>query len=395
VPTYEVVFRRRSGAARPDRGDIFFDFEGDPLYTETPPPGAHRSGASTTCSAGSTTRAVHAAVGAQLRRGEAALETFLDVALRRAAHPGMHIYHYAPYETTHLLAMAARYGVREAEVDALLREGVFVDLYPIVRRALRVGSRSYSIKKLEPLYMGAEVRTSDVQRGDDSIVKYVEARCWTRGRMPQAQGVLDDLADYNRYDCVSTGAARLARRAGPRGEPRSLRRHRPSERPYEPSPRAERSDGSPRVPHRRRSPTSAPSRLALGAAAIDYYPREAKTFWATLPAAARARVDLGGHARRRRLRPRPLTRAHRLARPRGRAQRRVVELRGDLAPGTKLTADASTFVLYELPRRSRSTRVRAGSTRHARCASSTTLDDGVSSRRTPLPVSPGRSCRSR
>jgi uncharacterized protein len=22
--------------------------------------------------------------------------------------------------------------------------------------------------------------------------------------MPQAQGVLDDLADYNRYDCVST-----------------------------------------------------------------------------------------------------------------------------------------------------------------------------------------------
>ena len=97
-------------------------------------------------------------------------------------HPDMHIYHYAPYEPTHLLTMAARHGTREADVDRLLRDGVFVDLYPIVRRALRVGSRSYSIKKLEPLYMGDEVRTSDVQKGDDSIVRYVEARALARRR---------------------------------------------------------------------------------------------------------------------------------------------------------------------------------------------------------------------
>jgi uncharacterized protein len=153
----------------------------------------------------------------------------------------MHIYHYAPYEPTHLLAMAARYGVREAEVDTLLREGVFVDLYPIVRRALRVGSRSYSIKKLEPLYMGAEVRTSDVQRGDDSIVKYVEAReLMDAGADAAGAAILDDLADYNRYDCVSTRRLRnwLVERAR---EAKLL----PSadvdaaERPYEPSPRAE------------------------------------------------------------------------------------------------------------------------------------------------------------
>ena len=41
-----------------------------------------------------------------------AFETFLRmVDVQRSAHPGMHIYHYAPYEPTHLLAMAARYGV--------------------------------------------------------------------------------------------------------------------------------------------------------------------------------------------------------------------------------------------------------------------------------------------
>src|SRR5699024_10664477 len=135
-----------------------------------------------------------------------ALERFCDlVEQRRRSHPGMHIYHYAPYEPTHLAAMAARHGLREADVDGMLRAELFVDLYPIVKNALRVGSRSYSIKKLEPLYMGSEVRTQDVQRGDDSIVRYVEARgLIDAGRDDDGQRILDDLADYNRYDCVST-----------------------------------------------------------------------------------------------------------------------------------------------------------------------------------------------
>jgi uncharacterized protein len=242
VPTFEVVFPKAIGALpRPDRGDLFFDFEGDPLYTEAAD-GVERVGHRLPVRLGRRRRAVRGAVGAFLRRGEAGARGFPGCGgAARRAHPGMHIYHYAPYEPTHLLAMAARYGVREAEVDTLLREGVFVDLYPIVRRALRVGSRSYSIKKLEPLYMGAEVRTSDVQRGDDSIVKYVEAReLMDAGADAAGAAILDDLADYNRYDCVSTRRLRnwLVERAR---EAKLL----PSadvdaaERPYEPSPRAE------------------------------------------------------------------------------------------------------------------------------------------------------------
>ena len=46
----------------------------------------------------------------------------------------MHIYHYAPYEKTALLRLAGRYGVGEDEVDDLLRDGVLVDLYPMVRK---------------------------------------------------------------------------------------------------------------------------------------------------------------------------------------------------------------------------------------------------------------------
>ena len=179
VPTFEVVFPKALGALpRPSRGDLFFDFEGDPLYTEG-------AGANGVTNWGidylfgwvDLDEQYSALWAHSFAEEKAALEQFLDfVALRRQTHPDLHIYHYAPYEPSHLLAMAARHGVGEAAVDRLLAEGVFVDLYPIVRRALRVGSRSYSIKKLEPLYMGDEVRTSDVQRGDDSIVRYVEAR---------------------------------------------------------------------------------------------------------------------------------------------------------------------------------------------------------------------------
>ncbi|RWR13676.1 TM0106 family RecB-like putative nuclease, partial [Microbacterium enclense] len=204
VPTYEVVAPASLGVLpRPDHGDLFFDFEGDPLYTE----GKREHWGIDYLFGWVDTRERYGALWAHSFDEErAALERFLDmVAVRREQFPAMHIYHYAPYEPTHLLTMAARYGVGEADVDRLLRDGVFVDLYPVVRRALRVGSRSYSIKKLEPLYMGDEVRTSDVQRGDDSIVQYVEARALAAdGDVEAAQRVLDDLADYNRYDCVST-----------------------------------------------------------------------------------------------------------------------------------------------------------------------------------------------
>ncbi|MBN9178077.1 MAG: TM0106 family RecB-like putative nuclease [Microbacterium sp.] len=357
VPTYEVVFPKAIGALpRPDRGDIFFDFEGDPLYTETPPVGAGPQWGIDYLFGWVDDREQYTAVWAHSFADErAALETFLDVVkLRRASHPGMHIYHYAPYETTHLLAMAARYGVREAEVDTLLREGVFVDLYPIVRRALRVGSRSYSIKKLEPLYMGDEVRTSDVQRGDDSIVKYVEARTLLdAGRTAEAQSVLDDLADYNRYDCVSTRRLRdwLVDRAREAHLMPSADIDQ-SERPYEPSPRAEALGRLAAAAAAQSQPDDrAVAALALGAAAIDYYPREAKTFWATHFLRLREPVSIWEDTRDVVVfdhdRSRVLTDWHI---PEGaRVQRRVVELRGDLAPGTKLTADSSTFVLYELP----------------------------------------------
>jgi len=365
VPTFEVVFPKALGALpRPDHGDLFFDFEGDPLYTETPAPSAASAAAQWGIDylfGWVDTASRYTPLWAHTFAEEkVALESFLAfVELRRRAHPGMHIYHYAPYEPTHLLAMAARHGVGEGAVDRLLREGVFVDLYPIVRRALRVGSRSYSIKKLEPLYMGTDVRTSDVQRGDDSIVRYVEARAYAdAGDDAAAAAVLDDLADYNRYDCVSTLKLRdwLVDRAREAGLRPSLDAEA-AEFAYEPSPRAEAlSRLAAAVPDSGVSSAgddaaAVDDALRLGAAAIDYYPREVKTFWATHFLRLREPVSVWEDTRDVMVvdaeRCRVVTDWHL---PEGaRVQRRVVELRGELAPGTRLSVDGSPFAVYEIP----------------------------------------------
>ena len=84
----------------------------------------------------------------------------------------MHVYHYAAYEKSTLLRLAGRYGVGENDVDELLRNGVLVDLYPLVRKSIRVGTESYSIKYLEPLYMGNELRSGEVTTATDSITQY-------------------------------------------------------------------------------------------------------------------------------------------------------------------------------------------------------------------------------
>ncbi len=187
----------------PNPGDIFFDFEGDPLYTEG---AAEQWGIDYLFGLIEPDETFRAFWAHTWEEEAQALRDFLDyLAARRARYPDMHIYHYASYERTHLLSIAARHGVGEDEVDQLLRDDALVDLYPLVRKSLRVGSRSYSIKKLEPLYMGDELRVGEVTSAVDSITEYATAReLFTLGSIDEAQRMLDAIVDYNRYDCVST-----------------------------------------------------------------------------------------------------------------------------------------------------------------------------------------------
>lgn len=205
VAQYEVVDPQPlTLLPEPDPGDLFFDFEGDPLWTadgrnwgleylfgvlEAGPAGRFRP------------------LWAHDRVDERkALVDFLAlVAKRRKRRPNMHVYHYAPYEKTALLRLAGRYGVGEDQVDELLRSGTLVDLYPLVRKSIRVGADSFSLKALEPLYMGAQLRAGDVTTATGSITSYARY-CELRdaGRREEAESVLKEIEDYNHYDCRST-----------------------------------------------------------------------------------------------------------------------------------------------------------------------------------------------
>ncbi|MGU3497324.1 TM0106 family RecB-like putative nuclease [Mycobacterium sp. C31M] len=185
-----------------DKGDLFFDFEGDPLWTVNGTDwGLEYLWGVLTVNDEFTPYWAH-----DRPSEKQALQDFLAmVRKRRRRYPNMHIYHYAAYEKSTLLRLAGRYGVGEDDVDDLLRNGVLVDLYPLVRKSIRVGTESYSIKYLEPLYMGNELRSGEVTTATDSITQYAKyCALAADDRADDAAVVLKEIEDYNRYDCRST-----------------------------------------------------------------------------------------------------------------------------------------------------------------------------------------------
>ncbi|UOX92110.1 TM0106 family RecB-like putative nuclease [Amycolatopsis sp. FBCC-B4732] len=194
---YEVVDPDALAALpAPAPGDVFADLAGDPHAL---------AGEGLEYLFGAVTEADErqfTAFWAHSRAQEKqAFEDFVDFAAARVAeHPGSHVYHYAPYEVTAIKRLAAVHGTREETVDHLLRSGAVVDLHAVVRKALRVSQRSYSIRHLEPLYQpGARGKTavSDVD-------EYEEYLAFDRSGEPErAEEVLRRIAEDTEDDCVS------------------------------------------------------------------------------------------------------------------------------------------------------------------------------------------------
>lgn len=116
--------------------------------------------------------------------------------------PTMHIYHYASYEVSAVRRLMGRHAACEFEVDQLLRNNVFVDLYQVVRHSMIVGEPRYSIKNIEHLYR--ERRQTEVASGGDSVVVYENWRQNPDGADWQTSKVLADIRSYNKDDCDST-----------------------------------------------------------------------------------------------------------------------------------------------------------------------------------------------
>ena len=132
-----------------------------------------------------------------------AFEGFLDWVFERwKSNPGMHIYHYASYEVSAVRRLSTRHDTRQDAVDELLRNGVFMDLYKIVRSGLRIGENSYSLKQVESLYRSK--RATQVATAAESMVQYARWIESGEDRHWNTSNILKGIRDYNEDDCKST-----------------------------------------------------------------------------------------------------------------------------------------------------------------------------------------------
>jgi predicted RecB family nuclease len=199
--------------------DIFFDIEGYPLldggleylwgvsyYDQQVPKGKHY--------------AFKDWWAHDQEQEKLAMEGFIDwVYARWQNHKTMHVYHYANYEITAIRKLSNRYQTRLEEIAELLKNGVFIDLYKIVKSGLLIGEPKYSIKNVEHIYR--QSRDTDVTSGGDSVVVYERwletdgLNLWTpKGYETWRQNpytfdwakwpILKGIRDYNIDDCEST-----------------------------------------------------------------------------------------------------------------------------------------------------------------------------------------------
>jgi predicted RecB family nuclease len=135
-----------------------------------------------------------------------AFENFVDFVMARwEANPTLHIYHYAPYEPAAMKRLMGRYATREEEIDRMLRANLFVDLFQLMRHAIRASVESYSIKQLEPFY-GFERKT---ELADANIAL---ANLQANLELDDVPSISDEtkgvVLSYNKDDCDAAAALR-------------------------------------------------------------------------------------------------------------------------------------------------------------------------------------------
>ena len=187
---------------QPSAGDVFFDIESDPFAGDG---GMEyllgwailEDGASRYTARWALDRAAE----------KTAFEALMDFLMARwDRHPGMHVYHYAPYEPAAVKRLAGRHGTRERELDRLLRGERFVDLHAVARQGLRLAGERYTLTDRE-VFHGLRRAVALPEAG--AALRRVSAAL---ERFHQEGIEASDRAaveGYNRDDCLSTAGLRL------------------------------------------------------------------------------------------------------------------------------------------------------------------------------------------
>ena len=202
IPLYETLPPEpESGLAllpEPTVADIFLDLEGDPFVGRA---GLEYLIGYLTVDEGGQEN--YSALWAFDQEEEKrTFEEFVDWVMKRWEEcPDLHIYHFAPYEPSAFKRLMCRYATREEEVDRMLRAGLFIDLYRVVRGGLRAGVESYSIKELEQFFGF----TREVSLSAANSALFALSRALEFGDAKAIEeSDMETVAGYNRDDCAST-----------------------------------------------------------------------------------------------------------------------------------------------------------------------------------------------
>ena len=181
-----------------DDGDLFIDFEGDPLW---------RSDTGLFFLFGWLERDYdqqwkYRRIWAHDKESEtaAADELISYIAHRRKEFPGMHAYHYNSTERTELTKLADGHPGTETMMANLVATGAFVDLYEVGLNAIQIGAESYGLKCMEKLT--TYKRSHEIDQGAGAVVMY------ERYMNRRSDADLAAIAVYNKDDVWATMALR-------------------------------------------------------------------------------------------------------------------------------------------------------------------------------------------
>jgi len=184
----------------PDKGDIYFDIEGDPFYADG---GLEyllgyayedQNGTLLYKKLWATNRVDEKKIFAEF------MQFVMD---RWSRYPNMYIYHFAPYEPGAVKRLTRVHAIFEAESDKLLRAERFIDLHAVFKEALLASVERYSLKEVEKFTKYTrKVDLRDAGMSRKAIEYALELNEFGSVR-PE---IIKIVEDYNEDDCLATAA---------------------------------------------------------------------------------------------------------------------------------------------------------------------------------------------
>jgi predicted RecB family nuclease len=186
----------------PNRGDIYFDIEGDEYYPDGPL--AYILGY---CYDDNGELVYKNRWSVNRLEEKRAFNDFMQFVTERwKRFPNMYIYHFAPYEPTAIKRLARVHASYETDVDDLLRAERFIDLHAVFKEALLASVESYSLKSLELFTKYTrKVELPDASRAR----KKVEVALELKDPSLLTKDIFKTTEDYNEDDCRATHALHI------------------------------------------------------------------------------------------------------------------------------------------------------------------------------------------